>query len=213
MILSIRFSETLDCTNWSSLSVKYNREFNSLPLFRCYLLVIALVLHERLQESRASRYCAGPGPGELHGYDSASPVANSIRLYHHVPYHLSILHDRLGSLAHRPRSLVSCDRSSGLSRDLRILAEDIRCGIRIGCGVRDRDGIPVRHELERAVQNVRADPGPASDVRDLYRLYARGQFLRRPHLWPQPRAAVVLFVFDRDGRAGNDVFGVLDHGQ
>ena len=38
-------------------------------------------------------------------------------------------------------------------------------------------------------------------------------FLRCSHLWPQPRAAVVLFVFNRDGRAGDDVFGVLDPGQ
>ena len=110
-------------------------------------------------------------------------------------------------------ALVSRDRSPGLSRDLRILAEDIRRGVWIGRGVRHRDGVPVRHELERAVQNVRADPGTASDVRDLHRLHARGRLLRCSHLWPQPRAAVVLSVFDRDGGAGDHVFGVLDHGQ
>jgi hypothetical protein len=47
---------------------------------------------------------------------------------------------------------------------LRILVEDLWCGIRDGCYIRDRDGIPIRHQLERAVQNVRADPGPTLDV-------------------------------------------------
>jgi cytochrome d ubiquinol oxidase subunit I len=36
---------------------------------------------------------------------------------------------------------------------------------------------------------------------------------RRPHLRPQPGAAMVLFVFNGDGGAGHDVFGILDHGQ
>ena len=48
-------------------------------------------------------------------------------------------------------ALHLCDRAPGLSRDLRVLAEDIRCGIRARRRLRDRDGIPVRHELERAV--------------------------------------------------------------
>src|SRR5713101_8895052 len=152
MILLPRLSKALDRTTAPVRKSKANSEFNGPPLSGYYLRVVALVLGREI----------------ANGYDGASPVANSIRLYHHLPYHLSILHDRLGSLAHRPRSLVSCDRSSGLPRDLRILAEDIRRGVRIGCGVRHRDGIPVRHELERAVQNVRADPGPASDVRDLH---------------------------------------------
>ena len=55
--------------------------------------------------------------------------------------------------------------------------------------------------------------GPLLMYETLYRLHARGQFLRRPHLWPQPSAAMVLPVFDCDGRAGNHFFGVLDHGQ
>ena len=33
-----------------------------------------------------------------------------------------------------------------------------------GVAFRDRDGIPVRHQSERAVQNVRADPGSVPDV-------------------------------------------------
>ena len=55
--------------------------------------------------------------------------------------------------------------------------------------------------------------GPLLSYGDFYRLHAGGDVLRRPHLWPPPRAAVALSVFNRDGRAGNDVFGVLDHGQ
>ena len=39
-------------------------------------------------------------------------------------------------------------------------------GVAFGLGVvsGDRDGIPVRHQLEHIVENVRADPGPAPDV-------------------------------------------------
>jgi cytochrome bd-type quinol oxidase subunit 2 len=50
-------------------------------------------------------------------------------------------------------------------------------------------------------KNVRADPRPAPDVRDLHHLHARGLVLRRADLWTQPRAAVVLFVFNRDEAA------------
>jgi hypothetical protein len=38
----------------SSLSLKPNGEFNSPPLSLCYLQVVALVLHDRPQEPRAS---------------------------------------------------------------------------------------------------------------------------------------------------------------
>src|SRR3977135_1009946 len=71
----------------------------------------------------------GATPGAYNGYDGASPVANSILLHHHIPYHLPILHDRISRLAHCPRNVASCDRSTGLSRDLRVLAEDIRRGV------------------------------------------------------------------------------------
>jgi hypothetical protein len=156
---------------------------------------------------------ASLGREDGNGRNCAASVANSVRIHYYVPHHLSVVHDRLGGLAHCPRGVVSRDRPSGLSRDLRILAEDIRRSVRIGRGVRDRDGVPVRHQLERAVENVRSDPGTASDVRDLHRLHARGRLFRCSHLWPQPRAAVVLFAFNRYGRVGDDVFGVLDPGQ
>src|ERR1700751_4340899 len=59
-----------------------------------------------------------PGRENCNGYDGASAVANTIRVYNHVSYHLSILHDRVGSLAHSSGSPVPCDRLPGLSRDL-----------------------------------------------------------------------------------------------
>jgi hypothetical protein len=42
-----------------------NREFNSPSLSRCYLGVVVLVLHARLQASRTSIHCDETKPGEL----------------------------------------------------------------------------------------------------------------------------------------------------
>src|ERR1700675_4179703 len=89
------------------LNSKPNGEFNSAPLSCCYLQVVALVLHGRLPEQRASSYCDGAGQENCNGYDGASSVTNPVRLHHHVPYHLSILHDRTGRLADRTRNASS----------------------------------------------------------------------------------------------------------
>ncbi len=149
--------------------------------------------------------------GTFNGYHGSSPVANSVCLHDLVPHHFPGVLDRPCGLAHGPRGAASRNRSPGLSRDLRILAENIWRGIWIGRRIRSRDGVSVRHQLERALQDVRADPGPASIVRNLRCLHAGGDVFRRAHLRSQPRAAMVLSVFDRHGGAGNHVFGVLDH--
>ena len=96
---------------------------------------------------------------------------------------------------------------------LRVLAQDLRHRIRPRRGLRNRDGVPVRHQLERAVADVGTDPGAAAVLRDLHGLHARGQFLRHPAFRPASRSTVVLSVLDRDGGARHDAFGVLDHGQ
>ncbi len=41
-----------------------------------------------------------------------------------------------------------------------------------GRGVRHRDGVSVRHKLERAVQNDRLDPGTAAWVRNVHSIFA-----------------------------------------
>src|SRR5262249_27927835 len=79
--------------------------------------------------------------------------------------------------------------------------------------LRHRDGVPARHKLERAIADVRADPGAAARVRDVHRLLPRGQLLRNSSLRPLARAALVLPVLNRHGRARDHVLGVLDHDQ
>src|SRR6267154_6118297 len=83
------------------------------------------------------RTCGLKARENCNGYDGAPSVANSIRLHHHLPYHFSILHDRLGSLAHCSRGVASCDRSASLSPDLRLLADDIWGGVWFGRLIRD----------------------------------------------------------------------------
>jgi hypothetical protein len=73
--------------------------------------------------------------------------------------------------------------------------------------------LPVRHELERAVQDVRTDSGAPPLIRDIHGLCVGSQFFWRPPFWPVSRTPVVLSVLDRDGGVGDDAFGVLDHGQ
>src|SRR5438270_13112287 len=67
---------------------------------------------------------------------------------------------------------------------LRVLAQDLRRGVRARCRLRDCHGIPVRHELECAVADVRTDPRPASFLRDLHRLFPRGGLFRNSAFWP-----------------------------
>ena len=55
--------------------------------------------------------------------------------------------------------------------------------------------------------------GAAALLRDLHRLFPRGELLRDPAVWPLSRPAVVLFVFDRNGGARHHALGLLDHGQ
>src|SRR3981081_2220907 len=92
-------------------------------------------------------------------------------------------------------------------------AQDIRHGVRPWCRVRHRDGISVRHELERPVQDVGTNSRATAFVRDIHGLHAGGDVLRGPHFWPISRCPVVLSFFNRNGRVGNDVLRILDHGQ
>ena len=74
-----------------------------------------------------------------------------------ISFHIifPVVHDRAGGLAHRPRGAASRDRAPGLSRGLRVLAQDLRRRVRAGRRLRHRDGVRVRHELERAGADVR----------------------------------------------------------
>ena len=62
-------------------------------------------------------------------------------------------------------------------------------------------------------RTVGSDPGRAAVLRDLHRLFPRGQLLRHPAFRSLSRPALVLSVFDRDGGARHHAFVLLDHGQ
>jgi len=82
-----------------------------------------------------------------------------------------------------------------------------------GGRIRDRDGIPVGTELERIVQDVRSDPGPAPDVRTFTAFMLEASFSASLIFWPQAACAVVLSVPTAMVALGTTFFGVLDHGQ
>jgi len=55
--------------------------------------------------------------------------------------------------------------------------------------------------------------GPLLMYETFLGLHARGQFFRRPDLWPQPRSAMFYLFSTAMVGPGYLVFGVLDHGQ
>ena len=57
-----------------------------------------------------------------------------------------------------------CDRQRTLSADLRLLAQDICSVVRHGRGQRHRDGLSVRHQLERHGRAHRIDPGAVAGL-------------------------------------------------
>src|ERR1700692_3759150 len=88
-------------------------------------------------------------------------------------------------------------------------------GVAFGLGV--VSGIVMAFQFGTNWSTLSKMSGPIQGPLLMYETFTafmlEASFFRRPHLWPQPRAAVVLFVFNRDGGAGDHVFGVLDHGQ
>ena len=105
------------------------------------------------------------------------------------------------------------DRAAGLPRRVRVLVEDFWRRVWARGRLRDRHGVPVRHQLERALPDVRTNPGSASHLRDLHRFCFRGKLFRHPAVRPLSRPAMVLFAVDRHGGARDHTLGFLDHGQ
>src|ERR1700692_3043709 len=89
------------------------------------------------------RHCPLPRTGCCNGYDGTSAFPTSVRVHHLVPHYFPVVHDRACRVADRPRSAASQNRSPGLSGAFRILAENFWRGIRPGCRIRNRDGIPI----------------------------------------------------------------------
>ena len=121
-------------------------------------------------------------------------VPAAVCVHRILSHHLSVVHDRPCGMADGPRGITPHNRASGVSPCLRILAEDIRCRFRSRCRLRHRDGVPAGHQLERAIADVRANPGAAPRLRDVHRLLPRGQLLRDSSLRPLARAALVIPV-------------------
>src|SRR5262249_25370831 len=65
-------------------------------------------------------------------------------------------------------------------------------------------------QLEPTLGARWTDPGTAVGLRGLYRVYARGDILRRHAAWSRSGSAVVLFLLLLHGVPGDDVFVVLD---
>jgi len=85
-------------------------------------------------------------------------------------------------------------------------------GVRIGASYPDRDGIPVRHELERIVQDVRPIQGPLL----MYETVSPPSCSRPSFfgvlIFGRSRVPPWFYLFSTAMVAlGTDVFGVLDH--
>ena len=111
-----------------------------------------------------------------------------------VPHHLPVVHDRAGGVAHRARGAASVDRAAGLPSGLRILAQDLRCRVRARRRLRDRHGVPVRHELERAGADDRADPGPALSYETFTAFFLEASFFGIL-LFGRPRVPPWFYLF------------------
>src|SRR4051794_38851327 len=57
-------------------------------------------------------------------------------------------------------------------------------GVAFGLGVGNRHGLPVRHQLERAVEGVRPDSGSPPVLLSLHRVFPGSQLLRHPSVRP-----------------------------
>src|SRR5258707_433797 len=88
----------------------------------------------------------------------------AVCFYRVVPHHLPVVHDRAGGVADRARSAAYDHRAPRMPPGVRLLAQDLRRGVRHGRGVRNRARLRVRHQLERTVATVRSDPGTTAVV-------------------------------------------------
>ncbi len=160
---------------------------------------IAAIRRNRTRQGRAAD-----------GSGSRTVVADTVRIRHYVPHHLSVLHDWSGGLAGDHRRHAHGHRKTHLPAGFRFLAQGLRRLLRHGCGLRHRHGVPVRHQLERACRADRLDPGPLARLRGVYRVSPGSHVLRHRHVRAQPGAAVVLPRFVLHGRARHHRVVVLD---
>ena len=134
----------------------------------------------------------------------------AVRVRHQLPHHLPSLHHWARRMACNSRRRAVVDRQPALSADLRLLAQDICSVVRHGRGQRHRDGLPVRHQLERTGRAHRIDPGAVAGLRGLHGLHAGSNILRRRAPRSRPRAALVLLSLLLHGLARHHVLVVLD---
>src|SRR3569623_1372297 len=124
--------------------------------------VITLSAMPRLRDTRTARRCGAPPPrlsggcfGPIilmpfevaHGLvRSAGTLSRAVRLHDFVPHHLSGLFHRARELPRLYRGAVAAHRQCRAPRRVRLLEENLRGGIRHGCGVGPGDELSVRYQ-------------------------------------------------------------------
>ena len=131
------------------------------------------------------------------GTHGSSSVATPVRFHHLVPYHLPILHDWAGGMAHRTRGAIPRYGKTGLSCWCSNSGSRYSAWHSDWRRFRDRDGIPVRYQLERTLQDVRTDPGTTSVVRKLHRFHAGSKLSSGSSFRPRARSSDGSTCFQR----------------
>ena len=95
-------------------------------------------------------------------------------------------------------------------RPLPVLVEDLRRQLRHGRRLGARDGLPVRHQLERLLALRRQRHRAAARLRGADRVLPRGRLPRRDAVRLEPRRARAALLRDADGRGRHADLGDVD---
>ena len=136
--------------------------------------------------------------------------ANPIRLYGLVSLRIPRVFHRACQLSRRPRRALAPDRPRNVSQPLSVLAQDLRDHLRDGRRVRDRDVLPVRHELVGFFRPRRTGHRTVDGLRSAHGVLSRGRFPGRDALRPHARRARAAFHGDARRRRRHSRLGILD---
>ena len=140
-----------------------------------------------------------PG-GSWHGPRSRAPGAVAVRVQHLVPHPVPGVHHRARGLDRRAGGALAEERQHGPRQSVPLLDQDLRRVVRHGRGVRHRHVVPVRHQLERALEPRRQRARPAPPLRGAERVLPRGVVPRHPAV--RPRSGTALGALRRRLRRG-----------
>src|SRR3569623_1746227 len=143
---------------------------------------------------------------------SAVTRSRAVRLHDFVPHHLSGLFHRARELPRLYRGAVAAHRQCRAPRRVRLLEENLRGGIRHGCGVGPGDELSVRYQLERIRRQDRPGAGAADGLRSAISVLPRSRLSRGDAVRAQARRQNAALLRHVDGGGGHAVLGVLDTG-